>query len=83
MHVEPGPYRESHLRSILKAFSWRILATATTAAIAFFVTGEIDTALMIGGIEFFLKFAIYYVHERFWQLVPRGTIRHIIHREES
>ncbi len=70
---EPRPPREpdSHLRSILKAFSWRIVATLTTATIAFAVTGEIDTALVIGGIEFFLKMFIYYVHERVWQLVPR------------
>jgi len=23
------------------------------------------------------------VHERAWQLVPRGTIRHIVHPEET
>ena len=64
-------YRESRLRSLLKAFSWRVLATFTTATIAFFVVGEISTAAMIGSIEFVLKFAIYYLHERAWQLVPR------------
>jgi len=58
--------RESRLRSLLKAFSWRIVATLTTALIAYGITGEIDTALAIGGIEFFLKFAIYYAHERAW-----------------
>ena len=62
--------RESRLRSLLKAFSWRIVATLTTALIAYGITGEIDTALAIGGIEFFLKFAIYYAHERAWQRVP-------------
>ena len=64
-------YKESRLRSLLKAFSWRVLATLTTATIAFFVVGELVTAAMIGSIEFFLKFAIYYAHERAWQLVPR------------
>jgi uncharacterized membrane protein len=59
---------ESHLRSILKAFSWRIVATLTTAVIAFFVTGDITTAITIGGIEFILKMAIYYFHERLWLL---------------
>jgi len=62
--------RESRLRSLLKAFSWRIVATLTTALIAYGITGEIDTALAIGGIEFFLKFAIYYAHERAWQWAP-------------
>ena len=36
------PYRESHLRSLLKATSWRILATLTTTIIAYFITGEVD-----------------------------------------
>ncbi|MFT5927663.1 MAG: putative membrane protein [Candidatus Azotimanducaceae bacterium] len=45
--------KESHFRSILKAFSWRIIATLTTALIAYFVTGEIVTAVAIGSIEFF------------------------------
>ena len=64
------PTRESRLRSLAKAFSWRIVATLTTGTIAFFVVGEIVTAAMIGSIEFFLKFAIYYAHERAWLLVP-------------
>jgi len=62
--------KETRLRSLLKAFSWRIVATFTTALIAYGITGEIETALAIGGIEFFLKFAIYYAHERAWQWVP-------------
>lgn len=70
--------KESHLRSLLKAFTWRILATTTTALIAYFITGEIETALMIGGIEFVLKFVIYYFHERIWQLAPRGSIRRLV-----
>ena len=60
------PYKESHLRSLLKATSWRILATLTTTIIAYFITGEVETALTIGGIEFVLKFVIYYLHERAW-----------------
>ncbi len=73
------PLKESHLRSLLKAFSWRIVATLTTGLIAYFITGEIDTAVMIGSIEFVLKFGIYYLHERAWQLVPRGTVRKLVH----
>ncbi len=74
-----GPnLRESHLRSILKAFSWRIIATLTTGLIAYAITGEIDTAILIGSIEFVLKFVIYYVHERLWQLAPRGSVRRLL-----
>jgi len=73
--------RESHLRSILKAFSWRIIATLTTGLIAYFITGEVETAVMIGSIEFVLKFVIYYFHERIWQLAPRGSVRKLIRRK--
>ncbi|MGY8863561.1 MAG: DUF2061 domain-containing protein [Pseudomonadales bacterium] len=41
-------------------------ATCTTTAIAFVITGNMESALTIGSIEFFLKFAIYYYHERLW-----------------
>ena len=57
---------ESRLRSVAKAFTWRTTATLTTAIIAFLVTGELRTAVAIGGIEFFAKFVIYYAHERAW-----------------
>ena len=77
MKAEPTEYRESHLLSVLKGFSWRIVATTTTAMIAYVITGEIEVAVMICSIEFFAKFFIYYGHERFWQLVPRGAIRRI------
>jgi uncharacterized membrane protein len=62
--------KETRMRSLLKALSWRIVATMTTALIAFWITGELDTAMAIGSIEFFLKFFIYYAHERAWQSVP-------------
>ena len=76
-------YRESRLRSVLKGFSWRILATLTTIAIAYIITGHVDNALKIGGYEFFIKMAVYYFHERAWQVLPRGTVRQIIHHENE
>lgn len=70
--------KESHLRSILKGVTWRIIATSTTVTIAYFITGQIGDALKIGAIEFIGKVFIYYLHERLWQLVPRGKIRSIV-----
>lgn len=62
---------ESHLRSVLKGVSWRVVATIDTILIVLLVTcslGEcsIGSALEIGAIEFILKLAIYYGHERIW-----------------
>lgn len=66
--------KESNLRSLLKAISWRLIATGTTILIAWLVYRDIGPALAIGGIEFFAKFFVYYFHERLWQIIPRGTI---------
>ena len=66
---------ESHLRSILKGITWRIIATTTIIIIAWLTTGNIELALQIGVWEFLIKLALYYLHERAWQLVPRGSVR--------
>ena len=60
---------DSRTRSLAKALGWQITATFTTALIAYIVTEEMDTAVMIGGIEFILKFFIYYRHERAWNRI--------------
>ena len=60
---------DSRGRSLAKAFSWRIVATLTTGIIAYLVTGRLDAAALIGGIEFGVKFVIYYLHERAWILL--------------
>jgi uncharacterized membrane protein len=59
----------SRIHSLAKALTWRVTATLTTAIIAYTVTGELGTAALIGGIEFFLKFFIYYGHERAWNAI--------------
>lgn len=66
--------QESHLRSILKGVSWRIVATIDTILVVLLVTclmGDcsLEFAFSIALIEFFLKLAVYYIHERVWQNV--------------
>jgi len=68
---------ESHLRSILKGCSWRIVASATTVLIAYTITGDTTMAFQIGGVEAVLKIVFFYLHERAWLALPRGTIRHL------
>ncbi|MBK1792789.1 DUF2061 domain-containing protein [Persicirhabdus sediminis] len=68
-------YQESKTRSILKGLSWRLIGTLSTLTIAYMMTGQISKAGMIAFCEFFLKFAIYYVHERAWLLVPVGSFQ--------
>ncbi len=63
---------ESHLRSLIKAISWRIFGTFSTVVISYIFTGEWSTALYIGALEFITKIAIFYVHERVWHNIPLG-----------
>ena len=62
---------ESHVRSIVKGISWRMIATSDTFLVVFIITCLLDqcsveNAIKIGVIEFFLKLLIYYAHERVW-----------------
>jgi len=67
--------RDSHLRSILKAVSWRVVGTVDTMLIAYFWTGQVGKALVIGATEVLTKIGLYYLHERLWARIPLGTVR--------
>lgn len=66
--------KETHLRSIVKGISWRIIATLTTMIVVFILTGEMLLALGIGIVDNMLKFVLYYFHERGWNIVLWGKI---------
>jgi len=63
---------ESTRRSIAKALSWRIVATAITTALVYLFTGKGEFAATIGLVDTTLKFAVYFGHERLWNRIPYG-----------
>jgi uncharacterized membrane protein len=70
---------ESHIRSLLKGISWRFIATTDTVLVVLLITClfrecSLENALKIGAIEFILKLAVYYVHERIWQRFRTQTV---------
>ena len=65
-------FKESRSRSIVKAFSWRALATLTTVLIVYLFTGETAIALSVGGLEVVVKMLVYFLHERAWDKVRFG-----------
>lgn len=73
--------KESRLRSILKAISWRIIATGTTFLLAYLVFSEtgcedvLEKSTIVAGLEMIIKIIAYYFHERIWQIAPEGSIR--------
>lgn len=66
---------ESTRRSIAKALSWRILATAITTTLVYVITGKGDFAATVGLADTTIKFFIYFGHERLWNRIPYGRER--------
>jgi uncharacterized membrane protein len=65
-------HEERHLRSLVKAFTWRLTGTLDTMIISFIITGRLKWALSIGFVELFTKTILYYLHERVWNRISMG-----------
>jgi len=57
---------DSHKRSLVKALSWRALGTIDTFVLSWIITGSVNFAAAIGGVELLTKSILYYIHERVW-----------------
>jgi uncharacterized membrane protein len=80
---EPVQLRDSKVRSMLKAISWRVVGTIDTIFVSYLWTGDTSKALKIGGTDVLTKILLYYLHERVWARVPLGTVRRIFDRESK
>lgn len=66
--------KTKHLRSIVKAITWRAIATVTITSIVFIATGNISLSLGVGFFDVVIKLAPYYFHERAWGTIDWGGI---------
>ena len=66
---------ETHVRSVAKAVSWRVVATLTTVLLVFVFTGNLLVSGGVGLTELLSKLLIYYVHERVWNAIGFGRIK--------
>ena len=66
---------ETHVRTIMKALSWRFVGTLITFTVAWIVTGELAFAAEIGIADTLVKLGVYYLHERTWMRVAFGTLK--------
>jgi uncharacterized membrane protein len=73
--------KDSPGRSIIKAISWRAIATLTTFLITFIIFKRytdhsyvevFETASFVAGIEVVAKLLFYYLHERMWTNIEWG-----------
>ncbi|MDG1334018.1 MAG: DUF2061 domain-containing protein [Crocinitomicaceae bacterium] len=65
-------HSEKWKRSLLKTLSWRTIGTIDTIVISYFLTGTLNVALSIGGIELITKMILYFFHERLWNQINWG-----------
>ncbi len=63
---------DTHIRSLVKAISWRVTGTIDTIVITYIVTRHLKTAFSIGFLELFTKIFWYFLHERIWDRLKFG-----------
>jgi len=63
---------DTHIRSVVKAISFRIIASLTTVILVLIFTGNLALAGAIGILDLILKLIIYYLHERVWDKILWG-----------
>ncbi len=76
--------RDRPLKSVFKAITWRVIASATTFALAMIFFGEdpyaLEKATGVAVAESAIKMLLYFLHERAWTSVRWGRMRVIIRR---
>lgn len=63
---------DTHLRSVVKGLSWRVIATLVTTIVVWFISGEVSMALLAGLSDSLVKIGLFWGHERVWQTVMWG-----------
>lgn len=63
---------ETTRRSVVKALSWRFIATIITTMIVYAITGQREFAAGIGLADTVIKLFIYFGHERLWNRISYG-----------
>ncbi|MEM3088913.1 MAG: DUF2061 domain-containing protein [Candidatus Bathyarchaeia archaeon] len=63
---------EKPIRSLVKAISWRIVATLTTILLVVVFSKDLVLGTVVGITELIVKTVVYYVHERVWNLSNFG-----------
>ena len=64
----------AHLRSFIKAVSWRFFGSLDTFILSMIFTGNAKFAVSIATAEAVTKIALYYLHERAWRRVAWGRL---------
>jgi uncharacterized membrane protein len=63
---------DTRARSLAKAFSYRLLGSASTGAMVYLFTGNAKVSLGAGLLDSVVKIVLYFLHERIWNYIPYG-----------
>ena len=66
---------ESHSRSMLKAVSYRLLGSTSTALIFYVLTGQPSLSISAGALDVVVKIGVYFLHERIWARINFGRVK--------
>lgn len=58
-------------KHFLKAVTWRIIASLTTASLVYLATGNFTIALLVAFPETVLKICFYVLHEKAWEILVK------------
>lgn len=66
-------------RHLAKTVSWRIVGTADTMFLSWFITGDVKAGFQIGFADVITKMFLYYLHEHLWfkSSVVNANKRHV------
>lgn len=81
MTLDGATKSESHVRSLVKGVSWRIVGTLDTFIWSLVITHKPFSAGAIASLETLTKILLFYGHERAWHLIhwaPDGHLRAIV-----
>lgn len=65
-------HTETHLRTLVKTITYRIIIIISIFSVTYITTGEIGDALAITSITAITGTIIYYIHERVWNRIHWG-----------
>ena len=65
-------FKEGNWRSLSKDITWRVVITGSNFFLPYFVTGSLKYGLTIMSLATLVNMAIYFCHERIWNLFKWG-----------
>ena len=71
----PKAAGEGHMRSFVKAATWRATGTIDTFILSFLFTKSVKLASSIAFTEVVTKIALFYLHERVWNRISWGRAK--------